>query len=863
MAGLERGHDNRYLNRGIMNGSFKEAFNAVVTESGGTVTLTLTEVGGGFLTLSFSDGLTTFTGTNTIDLTTGSDTNPTANYIYILKSDKILTKSTSGWPSTEHNKISYLLCQSAASVQAESGCYVNQNWNDFITNSNNDEGHILHIAEALRRRSARWFSGVAGNGTEGYLTPTAGNTELKSTSGIVYQLHKHTFPAVDTSTGTEVLVVNWNGDAFHNVSNLYDITADSTGTTIGNNKFFNLVIWGVANKTGEYQPMMINLPSGFYNTQTAAEEDVSGHDNFSMSREFNLESSTGFLVARITIQMKTGGGTWTVSSTVDLRGQSPQTASGGIGSIKDEFADNTFRIFDEVDNTKEVAFDVGTTVSTGNTRTMTVPDADGTLFLEENSIDKISDVVVSGTPADNELLAFDTGTGKWINQTSAEAGLGGGGGASELSDLSDVNTSTPTSGNVLRADGVDWESAELQVNDVGQIDVGASSGDASLNDVMKWNGSNWVPGTAGDTSEFSFSIDSFSDGISDTSQLIGGGANNPWKAIGAVSFTATYSNAPGGMTAEVALTGSATAWAGNLSMTPVTGAETNTEEVEYPSGATGAIVFTLTQSADGTDDTETINFANTMRFGTNSNGIGAQIDGNVENLSEVGGPNESRSQTINNISTGTVGHFLTFSHANRLSSVAQVQMNSGFGFATASFNSTATTLAPTVQTSGLTAIDNSVTFNEAFKAITSRLADLPNNTNDFKLLTSSSAQNYIYWGELNVDATADAGNVYTQSNVKDNVATQPGQVSSNSMSSRSMTVNATGSEFTYIAFPSRLGALSSIVIGGFESITDFWIDAGSGTELAITNDGGYTENYFVYVSKNPGFSDPTTMVVTI
>ena len=60
-----------------------------------------------------------------------------------------------------------------------------------------------------------------------------------------------------------------------------------------------------------------------------------------------------------------------------------------------------------------------------------------------------------------------------------------------------------------------------------------------------------------------------------------------------------------------------------------------------------------------------------------------------------------------------------------------------------------------------------------------------------------------------------------------------------------------------------MGALSNIIIGGFESISDFWIDAGSGTELAITNAGGFTENYYVYVAKNPGFTDPTTMVVTI
>ena len=39
------------------------------------------------------------------------------------------------------------------------------------------------------------------------------------------------------------------------------------------------------------------------------------------------------------------------------------------------------------------------------------------------SIDSLSDVAISGTPADNELLAWDTAGAGWINQTAAEAGV--------------------------------------------------------------------------------------------------------------------------------------------------------------------------------------------------------------------------------------------------------------------------------------------------------------------------------------------------------------------------------------------------------------------------------------------------------
>src|SRR3990170_5646957 len=194
------------------------------------------------------------------------------------------------------------------------------------------------------------------------------------------------------------------------------------------------------------------------------------------------------------------------------------------------------------------------------------------------------------------------------------------------------------------------------IDDLGDVDTTTDS--PALSEVLKWDGANWVP--AAYNYEFAFSIATFSDGISDTSQLIGSGT---WQAIGAVSFTATYNNEPGGMTAQVALSGSSVAWSGNLAMTPTTGPETNTEAVAYPTSRTGTITFTLSQSADGTTDTETVSFANTKRYGTNANGVGAQTEANIEALTEVAGPDETRSQTVSNIATGA-SQYLTFSYAD-------------------------------------------------------------------------------------------------------------------------------------------------------------------------------------------------------
>jgi hypothetical protein len=49
-------------------------------------------------------------------------------------------------------------------------------------------------------------------------------------------------------------------------------------------------------------------------------------------------------------------------------------------------------------------------------------DAIYTAVEADTNIDDLADVVIT-SPADNEVLAYDTGSGDWINQTAAEAGL--------------------------------------------------------------------------------------------------------------------------------------------------------------------------------------------------------------------------------------------------------------------------------------------------------------------------------------------------------------------------------------------------------------------------------------------------------
>jgi hypothetical protein len=369
----------------FFNGTFLESFNAVATSDGATVTMSLEKSGGGDLTMRFSDGRTTLdcTPAATIALTAGSDSSPTTNFIYIPQSTKVLTKSTAGWPSAEHIKVGFFFVPSATEVQAE-GTFINQNWNDHRAGTDG-QGHLAHIATNIRlgQGGANWDSGVEPNATGAEYLEIVGAAPsavyFKSTSGVAQQMHPHTIPAIDMSGTDDCHVVNWNGDAYHEVSDLADIVDDAAGVSLSN-KYFNLVFWGVANKGGEYSPLMCNLPTGSYNIEDSALVDASGYDVTAIPREFVHDSSTGFLICRVTCRQNAAG-TWTISGTKDLRGV-PAGASAGsaaAGGVLTTFADNLFSIYNASDVTKIVDWDLSG-ITPGNTRTITPADADMTLL---------------------------------------------------------------------------------------------------------------------------------------------------------------------------------------------------------------------------------------------------------------------------------------------------------------------------------------------------------------------------------------------------------------------------------------------------------------------------------------------------
>jgi hypothetical protein len=314
----------------FFNGSFVESFDALVTSDGATITMTVEKSGGGDLTENFSSGQTPFdcTPAATIVLTPGTDEAPQNNYIYILQSEPgVLVKSTSGWPSVEHNKISHFFASSASLVNTgapgQNFAWVNQNWNDNAADTTG-QGHMADMAERLRRLPASWFSGC-----QGVATQDGNDLWVSIATGVVYQLHPHTFSAEDSDTagaGDPIGVPNDPDANYAIIHSLNEITRHSDGDLIGNNKYVKFILWAVANKTGEPSPMMLNLPSEHYNTVHDARVDVEGYANFTMPAAFSRESSTGFLVAAFVC--KHTATAMELEETIDLRGQTPTTASG-------------------------------------------------------------------------------------------------------------------------------------------------------------------------------------------------------------------------------------------------------------------------------------------------------------------------------------------------------------------------------------------------------------------------------------------------------------------------------------------------------------------------------------------------------
>lgn len=308
------------------DGSIIESFDFLVASNGTTVTGTLSNVDPSRnLVIKFSTGfytLDTTTAPLTIALTPGTDQITATNYVYIPESTKVLTIASGGWPVTEHAKVALLEVQSTANVQAIGGARRNQNINDHLKTTDNN-GHILHMAERIRRLNADHD-----NGTESTLDSTGGNGYVAVTGGQVWQMHLQNFPAFDMATGDLILIKNDFTTPWRSTANLATITAYSTGAA-WSNQWSKIVVWGIVNKSGEPSFVVGNLPSNGYNSEANAIADGLNYADYTIPAKYK---GVGFLIGSFVIRISGGVITYNGGTAyADLRGFIPNNIAGGGG----------------------------------------------------------------------------------------------------------------------------------------------------------------------------------------------------------------------------------------------------------------------------------------------------------------------------------------------------------------------------------------------------------------------------------------------------------------------------------------------------------------------------------------------------
>ena len=256
-------------------------------------------------------------------------------------------------------------------------------------------------------------------------------------------MHEHLFPAVDTSAGGHVYI--WNDPTTPNrrVTDLTGLTEDANGSGLSN--FYNLVIVGIVNEGGGNVGVL--LPSSSYNNNNG-DKAVNDDDQTTIYAAAEYYRGTAFLIARLTVQ--DNAGTFSIVQNEDLRGKFPSSAAGGGVTGGSEFPDTVFRIQDDGDPTKEIAFEAST-ISTASTRTITVPDHDVKLGSESIIIamsDENTDMVADGSTA---LVTFRMPYALTITEIRLSVTTAGTG-TYMAADLKQNGTSIFDTGQVVRID---------------------------------------------------------------------------------------------------------------------------------------------------------------------------------------------------------------------------------------------------------------------------------------------------------------------------------------------------------------------------------------------------------------------------
>jgi len=394
------------------------------------------------------------------ELTAGTDTSPTANYLFVVPGTfpaAVLTNSTT-YPSGQFAWIGKVVLQSYATT-TNAGPLMLQRTSDNL--AHDGRGALSYDRERIRQLPAHYDSGCAVTVTD----DAAGNVTLSVASGVVYQMHRQTFSAV--SDPAEMYVINDNSTPYTTITNFNQITADADGDAIGNNKYFAVRIYGgIASGDSGVSRLFVSLPTEIYGSAAGALTGIGGDVN-------NVPAdllSTSFSLARVVLKKVSAGDYELVAGgNQDIRGAIINATSSGAGSAQaSSFPDNNFEITDDTDSSKILKFQASG-ISGSTTRTLTAQDKDYTIANHDDLI----------TNAFAEVIQFNSLAGI-IRQGTSD------GSDTRYLVLSGGGSSGNTRGGYIEIFGNEFSTVANQTGNVHIV-----SGEAGLVKIASQGSANW------------------------------------------------------------------------------------------------------------------------------------------------------------------------------------------------------------------------------------------------------------------------------------------------------------------------------------------------------------------------------------
>ncbi len=305
---------------GYLDGMSEQRQDLTVVVSGTSVYMDVEAIGGGnieywingskyTLDCTTGDGVG---GKARTELTQGTAISPVLNYIsvvYDTQTSTLTLQDTIAPPTGDFAIVAVVSIQDYSSVSTN-GPMAYQRTTEVV--SHNGKGAISWMREKLRAIGATYWSGVDQDLT---ITTNAGaedDIDFTTTNGIVFQLHRQTWPDMDISTDG-IYVVNVSGDGtltnYQKITNLNSIHEIADGTALVDGDSINLVIWGAINYSGTDCKLFVSLPNGKYTTDANAVNDINSTAVTTIPAQLR---TVGFLIAKLVLKYETAdSGTWT------------------------------------------------------------------------------------------------------------------------------------------------------------------------------------------------------------------------------------------------------------------------------------------------------------------------------------------------------------------------------------------------------------------------------------------------------------------------------------------------------------------------------------------------------------------------